>query len=186
MQTSKKTLNNLSKQNILPQVQYLWIHINEEEKDLDGFCLFKKDDWAYRLKKSPRTITRHLRSLTNTRLIEKLYRSTGYKQGVHLFIRPLEPETNDCMTLFATLHKCELLDQVEPVIQLHFQDVYNRSGTIRFKQCSALLKGVSIKRCEWLLPGKHICFSASLKVSEQCKEILHVSNLRPSGEYYHA
>jgi len=78
MQTSKKTLNNLSKQNILPQVQYLWIHINEEEKDLDGFCLFKKDDWAYRLKKSPRTITRHLRSLTNTQLIEKLYRSTGY------------------------------------------------------------------------------------------------------------
>lgn len=184
MNITKKIKTNLSKLGVIGTERSVWLEMATEELEPDGYFCMNQKEYSDNLGLKSRQLRNHLSHLEQRDLIIKEIRP--FEGNNRLFIRPLEPETNECMTLFATLHKCELLDQVEPVIQLHFQDVYNRSGTIRFKQCTALLKGVSIKRCEWLLPGKHICFSASLKVSEQSKEILHVSNLRPSGEYYHA
>lgn len=189
MQISKKILNNLARQTILPQVQYLWVHISKEEKDIDGFCEFKIDEWAIKLNKHRRTISRHLKDLYNSHLIQKIRRSRGYKKGVTLFVCPLQPETTDCMTFYATFAKGELLntaDNDEPSMWLLFKDIYNRSGTIRFSQCSALLKGNEMKRCQNLIPGKTVCFSASLKVTQSDKEILAVTNVQPTQRYYYA
>lgn len=185
MNITKKIKTTLSKLGVRGTERAVWLEMATEELEPDGYFYMDQKDYADKLGfKDTRQLRTHLSRLEKRYLIQRDYRPL--ETGNRLFIRPLKPETDDCMTFFATLHKCELLDQVEPVIQLHFQDVYNRSGTVRFKECTSFLRGIPMKRLEWLLPGKHICFSASLKVSKQSKEILHVSNIRPSGEYYHA
>ncbi len=183
MNIDKKTLNNLLKQNLPPREQIIWMHIASEKTDPDGYFHFDGKEWSIRLDISERHIKKSLKKLEDKDDIQRIY-----KKG-RLFIRPLVPETTDCMKFYATFAKGVLLntaDNEEPSMWLLFKDIYNRSGTIRFSQCSALLKGNEMKRCQNLIPGKTVCFSASLKVTQSDKEILAVTNIQPIQRYYYA
>lgn len=186
MQISKKTLINLCKQELLPQIQYLWVHINEEEKDSTGWCLFKRDEWAIKFKKSPRTITRHLTALERSHLIEREKRTDGYKKGVHLFVRPFPPETLECMKFCARFISATLMNDEERSVLVKFQDVSNRTGDISFKYCASIIRGAAISAYEHLIPNTQCYFTASLKLTHSGVEISVVTNVQAIREYYYA
>lgn len=186
MQTSKKTLTNLCKQELLPQIQYLWIHINEEEKDSNGWCLLKREEWALKFKKSTRTITRHLTALEKSNLIEKAKRSDGYKKGVHLFVRPFPPETLECMQFYATFISAVPLDDDKRSVLVTFLDAYNRTGDISFKYCTTIIRGAAISAYEHLIPNTQCYFTASLKPTQGGMEISVVTNIQAIREYHYA
>ena len=187
MNITKKIKTNLTKLGLTLQEKAVWLEIATEELEHDGYFHLDEKEYAEKLNISDRYLRTHLNKLEQLDLIIKDIRPSDTTK--RLFVCPLQPETNDCMTFYATFAKGELLntaDNDEPSMWLLFKDIYNRSGTIRFSQCSALLKGNEMKRCQNLIPGKTVCFSASLKVTQSDKEILAVTNIQPTQRYYYA
>lgn len=187
MNITKKIKTNLTKLGLTLPQRAVWLEIATEALEHDGYFHLDEKEYADKLGIKERQLRNHLNCLERFDLIQKDYRSL--ETGNRLFVCPLQPETTDCMTFYATFAKGELLntaDNDEPSMWLLFKDIYNRSGTIRFSQCSALLKGNEMKRCQNLIPGKTVCFSASLKVTQSNKEILAVTNIQPIQRYYYA
>lgn len=187
MNITKKIKTNLTKLGLTLSQRAVWLEIATEELEPDGYFQLDEKDYADKLGIRERQLRNHLNCLERRDLIIKDIRPSDTTK--RLFVCPLHPETIDCMTFYATFSKGELLntsDNNELSMWLLFKDVYNRSGTIRFSQCSALLKGNEMKRCQVLIPGTQVCFSASLAVTQMNKSILAVTNIQPVQRYYYA
>ncbi len=187
MNITKKIKTNLSKLGVSKTARAVWLEVATEEVEPDGYFYMDQKEYAEKLGLKERQLRNHLTHLEQLDLIKKDIRP--FDGNKRLFIRPLEPETSDCMTFYATFLGSELVDTSDsdtPVMKLSFKTAYNRSGTIRFSHCSAFLRGNQLKPCEKLIHGERVCFSASLKVTQSDKSILAVTHIQPIQRYYYA
>lgn len=178
-------LEKLSYQNITNTSKWLWLLLNSEEKDKDGFFHLCQREFAEKLSISRRQLIKYLNDLDEKHLIEKDLRTTpvaGDRARRRLFIKIRKLETVNNMTFFATFERISEDQKIA-----YFKDIYNVIQDIHFNQLELQLDKVdyNLQALKRIDVGSLIVFNACIqKENDQTKKIVKIWNIKDRATYY--
>ncbi len=133
MKINSSTIENLLNRSISPSSVLFWIYVSFINKDRDGFIHLDQNDISIKFHCSTRQIQNHISTLYESRLIEKDYRTLD--TGSRLFIKPVEPESEDDMTFFGEFDSIDRQTHYSggESFTINLRDVRNIYDTINYK-----------------------------------------------------
>lgn len=134
MNFNKTLLNCLCYQKITVQAKFLWVLLESQNKNSDGYFQLSISTWVNLLDISPSNLKRQLKELNDHSLIKREYRSDS-SGGNKLFIKIIYPENLDNMTFLGFFDGYEeRLDRYgNQTIVARFKDLLSLNNKISLK-----------------------------------------------------
>jgi hypothetical protein len=187
MIANRNLVTCLHNQNVSDSAKILWLLINSEEKDPDGFVYLSQTDWADKYSFSVPKLKKNLKSLNDQHLIVRNYRSDS-GCGKKLYVKPLPPETEDDMTFFGEF------DCIEEIVHeklgltrcAWFKHVANTNRSIKQPIIQVVLKPncLNSQALEHMEKGDLIVFKATVIRGDKGFYFKNIHNIIPREEFY--